>query len=284
MMGFISKMNLNIALLIFLSTVIGFLGSLTGLGGASILVPILVFFGIPIKEAIAAGMIAIIGSSSGSALYYVRSQMANIRLAMFLEIFTVIGGIAGATLTVLINPVYLYFFFALFLATSFIKIKSKPENLTANQGKRDFFTKWLACNGAYYDKSCDKKIEYYPRNTLLGGAGMFIAGLAAGMLGIGAGAFKTTVQENILRMPTKVSSATSNFIIGMTALGGASVYLFSGLLNLSLMAPIAIGTTIGAIFGGRILNRIKDKYLKILFFVIVGALIIQMLYKGITAI
>ncbi|MHB1346947.1 MAG: sulfite exporter TauE/SafE family protein [Candidatus Humimicrobiaceae bacterium] len=277
-------MTLSITLLILLSTIIGFLGSLTGLGGASILVPILVFFGIPIKEAIAAGMIAIIGSSSGSALSYVRNQMANVRLAMFLEIFTVIGGIAGATLTVMINPVYLYFFFVLFLATSFIKIRSGTQDITNTKDKRDFFTRWLACDGAYYDKSCDARVEYYPRNTLLGGAGMFVAGLAAGMLGIGAGAFKTTVQENILRMPTKVSSATSNFIIGMTALGGTSVYLFSGLLNLSLMAPIAIGTTIGAVFGGRILNRIKDKYLKILFLIIVSILIIQMLYKGITSI
>ncbi|OQA21216.1 MAG: hypothetical protein BWY60_00789 [Actinobacteria bacterium ADurb.Bin346] len=277
-------MNLNTALLIFLSAIIGFLGSLTGLGGASILIPILVFFGIPIKEAIAAGMIAIIGSSSGSALSYVRNQMANIRLAMFLEIFTVIGGIVGATLTVMISPVYLYFFFAVFLATSFIKTKSSTRDITDVEDKRDLLTRWLSCEGTYYDKSCDKKIKYYPKNTLLGGAGMFIAGLAAGMLGIGAGAFKTTVHENILKMPTKVSSATSNFIIGMTALGGASVYLFSGLLNLSLMAPIAIGTTIGAIIGGRILNRIKDKYLKILFLIIVSALIIQMLYKGIALI
>lgn len=277
-------MNLSVTLLILLSTIIGFLGSLTGLGGASILVPILIFFGIPIKEAIAAGMIAIIGSSSGSALSYVRNQMANVRLAMFLEIFTVIGGIVGATLTIIINPVYLYFFFAAFLATSFIRIRSGSQNILNDKDKRDFFSRWLACDGSYYDKSCDKKIEYYPKSTLIGGAGMFIAGIAAGMLGIGAGAFKTTVQENILRMPTKVSSATSNFIIGITALGGASVYIFSGLLNLSLMAPIAIGTTIGAVFGGRILNRIKDKYLKILFLIIVSILIIQMLYKGITSI
>lgn len=275
-------MSLSVTLLILLSTIIGFLGSLTGLGGASILVPILIFFGIPIKEAIAAGMIAIIGSSSGSALSYVRNQIANVRLAMFLEIFTVIGGIAGATLTIIINPVYLYFFFAAFLATSFIRIRSGSQYISNDKDKRDFFSRWLACEGKYYDKSCDKKIEYYPKNTLIGGVGMFIAGIAAGMLGIGAGAFKTTVHENILRMPTKVSSATSNFIIGMTALGGASVYIFSGLLNLSLMAPIAIGTTIGAIVGGRILNRIKDKYLKILFLVIVSVLIVQMIYKGIT--
>ncbi|MHB8276060.1 MAG: sulfite exporter TauE/SafE family protein [Candidatus Humimicrobiaceae bacterium] len=277
-------MTINIIFLISLSVVVGFIGSLTGLGGASALIPILVLFGIPIKEAIAAGMIAIIGSSSGSAISYVRNQMANVRIAMFLEIFTVIGGIAGASLTVIINPVYLYFFFAAFLCTSFYKPKvnvSPDYNVTS---KRDSFSRWLQCEGVYYDKSICRNIEYRPENSLFGGLGMFIAGIAAGMLGIGAGAFKTTIHEKILKMPPKVSSATSNFIIGMTALGGASVYLFSGLLNVSLMAPIAIGTTIGAFIGGRILNRIKDKYLKILFLAIVSAMIIQMMYKGIVSI
>lgn len=277
-------MTLNIIFLISLSIVVGFIGSLTGLGGASALIPILVLFGIPIKEAIAAGMIAIIGSSSGSAISYVRNQIANIRIAMFLEIFTVIGGIAGASLTLIINPVYLYFFFAAFLCTSFYKPKVNVSPDYAVSSKRDSFSKWLQCEGVYYDKSICQNIEYRPENSLFGGLGMFVAGLAAGMLGIGAGAFKTTVHEKILKMPPKVSSATSNFIIGMTALGGASVYLFSGLLNVSLMAPIAIGTTIGAFIGGRILNRIKDRYLKILFLVIVSAMIIQMIYKGIVSI
>ncbi len=113
---------------------------------------------------------------------------------------------------------------------------------------------------------------------------MLVAGLAAGMLGIGAGAFKVTVQENILKLPPKVSSTTSNFIIGMTALAGVSVYLFSGLLNLTLMVPMAIGTTIGAVVGGRILNKIKNSTLRVLFFVIVAFLIVQMLYKGVTSI
>ncbi len=112
---------------------------------------------------------------------------------------------------------------------------------------------------------------------------MFIAGIAAGMLGIGAGAFKVIVHEKILKVPSKVSSATSNFIIGMTALAGVSVYLFSGLLNLTLMAPMAIGVTIGASIGGRFLNRMPDRNLKVLFMVIVVLLIIQMLFKGVTS-
>jgi uncharacterized membrane protein YfcA len=111
---------------------------------------------------------------------------------------------------------------------------------------------------------------------------MFVAGLAAGMLGIGAGAFKVTVQENILKMPSKVSSTTSNLIIGMTALAGTSVYLLSGLLNITLMTPMAVGTTIGALIGGRVLNRFTERTLEILFFLVVTFLIIEMLYKGVT--
>jgi uncharacterized protein len=103
------------------------------------------------------------------------------------------------------------------------------------------------------------------------------------MLGIGAGAFKVTVQENVLRMPPKVASTTSNFIIGMTALAGTSIYLFSGLLNLTLMAPIAVGATIGAIIGGRVLNKISNNILRVLFLVVVFLMISQMLYKGISS-
>jgi uncharacterized protein len=113
---------------------------------------------------------------------------------------------------------------------------------------------------------------------------MFVAGIAGGMLGIGAGAFKVIVHEKVLKVPAKVSTATSSFIIGMTALAGASVYLFSGLLNLTLIAPMAVGTTIGAIVGGRFLNRIRDRNLRVLFLVVVTVLIVQMLYKGVTAI
>ncbi len=119
---------------------------------------------------------------------------------------------------------------------------------------------------------------------MVGGVGMFFAGLAAGMLGIGAGAFKVTVHESVLKMPPKVSSTTSNFIIGMTALAGTSVYLLSGLLNLTLMAPLAVGTTVGAFLGGRVLNRFDNRSLRIIFFLIVSFLIAQMLYKGVKSI
>lgn len=272
---------LNMLSLGLLSIVVGFIGSLTGIGGASILVPILVFLGIPLKEAIACGMVAIIATSSGSASSYVRDHIANVRIAMFLEMFTITGAIAGATITLYIAPVFLYFFFAAFLMTSFLGLKRSISEYTP-PSRQDRVSRWLQLHGSYFDEATKKPVEYRVNHALFGGLGMLGAGLAAGMLGIGAGAFKVTVMENILKMPPKVSSTTSNFIIGMTALAGVSVYLSSGLLNLTIMAPMAVGTTIGAVAGGRILNRLSNKTLRILFYVIVVYLIVQMIYKGIT--
>jgi uncharacterized membrane protein YfcA len=274
---------LDMISLLFISVPVGFLGSLTGLGGASILIPILVFFGIPVKEAIASGMVTVIATSSGSASSYVRERITNLKVAMYLEMFTITGAILGATITTMIYPVYLYFFFAAFLLSSFLKFRGAVKDDSASSHNQDKVSLWLELKGNYYDEAAKKLIDYKVYNALLGGAGMLVAGLAAGMLGIGAGAFKVTVQENILKMPAKVSSATSNFIIGMTALAGASIYLFSGLLNVTLMAPMAVGTTIGAIAGGRILNKCTARSLRILFFVVVALLIAQMVYKGVTS-
>ena len=273
---------LDMVTLLLMSIAVGLLGSLTGLGGASILTPILVFLGIPVKEAVACGMVAIIATSSGSASSYVKQRITNIKLAMYLEMYTIIGAIVGATITVIIAPVFLYFLFVAFLLISFVKIRSSFQPYAPPE-KQDRLSRWLGLEGSYYDQSTGKVIKYRCTNSLLGGLGMFVAGIAAGMLGIGAGAFKVIVHEKVLKVPAKVSTATSTFIIGMTALAGVSVYLFSGLLNVTLMAPMAIGVTIGAVAGGRLLTKVKDRNLRILFLIIVTLLIIQMLYKGVTS-
>jgi uncharacterized membrane protein YfcA len=275
---------LDMVTLLLISIIVGFLGALTGLGGASILIPILVLLGIPVKEAIASAMVAIIATSSGSASSFVKDKITNVKVAMYLEMFTSTGAIVGATITTIIAPVFLYFFFAAFLLTSFIKLKRSKGRSYAQPKKQDKLSRMLELKGSYFDEAKKRVIEYKVNNSLLGGAGMLVAGLAAGMLGIGAGAFKVTVQENILKMPSKVSSATSDFIIGMTALAGVSVYFFSGLLNLTLMTPMAIGATIGALVGGRILNKLQGKVLRILFLIVTFLIIVQMLYKGLTSI
>ena len=205
--------------LLLISIAVGFLGSLTGLGGASILIPILVLFGVDIKVAVACGMVAIIATSSGSASAFVRERIANIRLAMYLEMFTIIGAIIGATITVIIAPVFLYFLFAAFLLTSFVNIRSSLKEDYTSPITQDKISRWLKLEGRYFDRAKNKHVEYKVTRAFLGGLGMIVAGLAAGMLGIGAGAFKVIVHEKVLKVPAKVSSATSNLVIGMTALG-----------------------------------------------------------------
>ncbi len=229
-------------------------------------------------------MVTIIATSSGSASSYVRKGITNVKVAFYLEMFTTVGAIVGATITTVVAPVYLYFFFAGFLSTSFLRLKEKVTGDFAVPEYQDKLSRWLDLHGSYFDEAKSNLIEYKVQNALLGGLGMLIAGLAAGMLGIGAGAFKVTVQESILKLPPKVSSTTSNFIIGMTALAGTSIYFFSGLLNLTLMAPMAVGTTLGAVAGGRVLNKLGNRTLRILFYAIVAFLIAQMLYKGVTSI
>ncbi len=267
---------------LLIAIIAGLVGAMTGLGGAGILIPVLIFFDVPIKYAIAASMVAIIATSSGSASSYVKDRLSNVRAAFYLEIFTAIGAIVGATITSFVDPTLLYFFFAAFLMTSFAAVRGKSKR-SLEPVKQDAMAKWLDLEGTYYDKTTGKEVHYELHRPALAAPGMFIAGVAAGMLGIGGGAFKVSVHEIILGMPAKVSTATSNFIIGMTALAGASVYFSSGLLFLSLAAPLAIGTTIGALIGARVLQNLRNETVRSLFLVVLLFLIVEMLYKGVAS-
>ncbi len=259
----------------------GLIGSMVGIGGALILTPVLVFFGVPIKFAIGSGMVAIVATSSGSASSYVKDGLSNIRAAFYLEMFTAGGALIGAVITRLIAPVYLYFFFAAFLCTSFYGIGGRMRAEQQPVVKQDSLAAALKLEGAYYDKPLKKEVRYKLTRPLLAGPGMFVAGVAAGMLGIGAGAFKTTVQELVMGMPSKVATATSNFIIGMTALAGASVYLTSGYVYLNLAATLAIGTTVGSLAGARVLPKLTNRNIRALFMVVLVVLIAEMLYQGV---
>lgn len=261
----------------------GLIGSLVGLGGAIIMTPVLVLFGVPLKYAIAASMVTIIATSSGSAASYVKERMVNVRAAMYLEIFTILGAIAGASVTSIIAPKFLYFFFASFLLASFYGVRRYISGEVHEGVKQDRLASWLQLQGSYFDKNLGRQVDYRLTRPALAGPGMFVAGVAAGMLGIGAGAFKVSVQELVLGMPSKVATTTSNFIIGMTALAGATVYFFSGLLYLDLAAPMLIGTTIGALIGARNLNRFSNRTLRMMFLAIVTLSLVEMLYKGVTA-
>ena len=275
---------MDVVTIVLTSAFAGFLGSLIGLGGGAIVIPILSILGVPLKQAIANSMITLIATSSGSASAYVRERLTNIKAAMYLEIFTVIGAIVGATITLLVPSKYLYFFFAAFLSSSFYGIGRKMLTSTPRDGiRQDKLSRWLELEGAYYDESLDKEVSYKIARAYLGGPAMMIAGLAAGMLGIGAGAFKVAIHELILKMPPKVSSATSNFIIGMTALAGSTVFIASGLVNVVLAGSIAVGATIGSLAGSRLLPKMSDKTIRMLFLAVLIYLILQMVYKGVTS-
>jgi uncharacterized membrane protein YfcA len=271
----------GLAEVIAASFLAGFIGSITGLGGASITTPLLTLMGVPIKNAIAAGIISIIATSSGAASSYVRGGMSNLRAAMFLEMFTIVGAILGATITLFVMPRLLYFLFAGFLLTSFIGLRRHLGDELPSEVIQDRAARWLGLTGSYYDEKLGRMVSYKLTRPLAAGGGMFVAGIASGMLGIGAGAFKVAVHELILKMPSKVSSTTSTFIIGMTALAGASVYFNSGLLYLTLAAPMAVGTTLGAMAGSRILGRLSNKTTRIIFLVVVAFFIVQMLVRGV---
>jgi uncharacterized membrane protein YfcA len=261
----------------------GLLGSLVGLGGGFIMIPVLVLLGVPVKYAIAASMVTIIATSSGSAASFVKNSIANIKAGMFLEMFTIVGAIIGATITSAIAEKVLYFVFAGILLTSFLALRRARAPAEGAAVVQDKLAKSLELEGSYFDENLGREVSYKMTKPLLGGVGMFVAGIAAGMLGIGAGAFKVSVHELILKMPPKVSTTTSNFIIGVTALAGASVYFVSGLLYLDLAAPMLVGSTVGALVGGRTLNKLGSGTLRLLFLVVVVLVMVEMVYKGVTA-
>ncbi len=264
----------------------GLLGSLTGLGGASIMTPMLVGIGFPLKHSIANAMISVIATSAGSSAAYVRDRITNPRAAMYLEMFTIIGGIVGAIITLVTPSTALYFFFASFLITmnlySFYEKRRREYHISSSE-ELDRFSRWLGIHGEYYDQSEMRTIRYVVKRAHIGGPMMIIAGVAAGSLGIGAGAFKTTIQESILDLPTKVASTTSNFIIGMTGLAASTVYISSGYVNPVIAGAMALGTTLGGLVGSRLLPRISIGGVRFLSMAITIYVIVQMMYKGVAS-
>jgi uncharacterized membrane protein YfcA len=274
---------INIFSVLIVALFSGVLGSLTGLGGASIMTPILVAIGLPLKHSIANAVISIIATSAGSSAAYVRDRITNIRAAMYMEIFTIIGGIVGAYLTLMLPAVVLYFFFASFLILVLFLSREKGSlNDVSRDREIDRFSRWLNIRGEYYDPGDKIYISYIVRRAHIGGPMMMIAGVAAGSLGIGAGAFKTAIQEGIMRLPPKVATTTSNFIIGMTGLAAASVYISSGYVDPVLAASMTLGTAVGSIIGSKILPIIRGRTVRILSMIITVYLIIQMIYKGVS--
>ena len=265
----------------------GFLGSLVGLGGGIIITPALtILFGIDIKYAIGASIVAVIATSSGSAIAFVKDHVSNMRVGMLLEIFTTAGGVVGALMAGIFSSKLLYIFFSLILLNSFYGMLKKTGLI--NKGKKeedkvenDKYADKYKLNSTYYDKATGKTVKYNVTNVPEGSLVMFGAGFASGLLGIGSGAFKVVALDTYMKLPIKVSTATSNFMMGVTATASALIYFFNGTINPAIAAPIALGTLIGSRTGAKVMQRLDAKYIRYIFLPILLFTIVNMFLKGV---
>lgn len=259
----------------------GIVGSILGLGGGIIVTPALtLLFGVDINHAIGASIISVIATSSGSAVAYIRDRITNLRVGMFLEIATIIGAITGAFIGVLIAPRFLYVIFALLLLYSaYAMIKKGKQEVPENVPLHPMAEK-LGLQGEYYDKALGTTVAYNVDRVYEGFGVMYGAGVISGLLGIGSGSFKVMAMDVFMKMPLKVSSATSNFMMGVTAAASAGIYLLRGDIIPIISAPVALGVLIGATVGSRLMQRMKSKTIRMLFIPVMVYIAFQMIYQG----
>ncbi|MBA9083591.1 hypothetical protein FHR92_000034 [Fontibacillus solani] len=267
---------------IFLIAILaGVVGSVLGLGGGIVVTPALtLLFGVDINHAIGASIISVIATSSGSAIAYLRDRITNLRVGMFLEIATTVGAITGAFIGALVAPKFLYFIFALLLLYSaYAMVKKGKEEVPANVPLHPVAEK-LGLDGEYYDKALGKTVSYNVDRVYEGFGVMYGAGVISGLLGIGSGSFKVMAMDVFMKMPLKVSTATSNFMMGVTAAASAGIYLLRGDIIPIISAPVALGVLVGATVGSRIMQRMKSKTIRKLFIPVMVYVAFQMIYQG----
>jgi uncharacterized membrane protein YfcA len=260
----------------------GIVGSISGLGGGIVIVPVLtVMLGMPIEDAIAASIVSVIAVSSGAGSVYVKDRITNIRIAMFLELSTAAGALLGASvLTRFVNPHLLSVLFGLLLLLSLIPVFARLGEELPQGVKNDKLAALLKLNGTYYDKRLGRDVSYNVTGIPEALGIMFAAGIISGLLGIGAGVVKVLAHEIAMKVPTKVSTATSNFMIGVTAAAAAGVYLRRGLVLPYLVVPVATGVLAGAFLGTMLMERMSNAWIRRVFAVALGVIGLQMLLRG----
>jgi uncharacterized membrane protein YfcA len=257
----------------------GFLGALTGLGGGVVIVPFLVLMGVDMKYAIGASLVSVIATSSGAAASYVKEGYSNIRIGMFLEIATTLGALTGAYLMNFTPTQTLSIIFGIVLLISaYLSLRTPPRQHGAE--KPDLLAVWLRLDGAY--PTAEGKLSYHVHRVPLGFGLMYLAGCLSGLLGIGSGAFKVLAMDQAMRIPFKVSTTTSNFMIGVTAAASAGVYLHHGQIDPVLTMPVMLGVLVGSLLGAQVLMEARTRLLRRIFSAVILILGIQMIYKGLT--
>jgi uncharacterized protein len=271
-----------IVALMALALIAGFVGSLSGLGGGMFIVPALVIFAhVPMQVAVGASLMAVVATSAGASVAFVRDGWTNLKVAIVLECATVTGAIAGAFLAGLASTTLLELLFALvMLQSAYFSFRKRDAEPLASS---DQLCHRLGLEGSFpeYDGST---VSYGVANLPGGAALMTLAGLMSGLLGIGSGALKVIAMDQIMHLPLKVSSATSNFMIGVTAGAGALVFLARGYISPMVAAPVALGVTAGAIAGSKLLPYANVRWLRAGFVGILVLVAVEMGWRAITGV
>jgi uncharacterized membrane protein YfcA len=262
------------------SVAAGILGSIVGLGGGVIIIPILtIFFGVNIHFAIGASIISVIATSSGAAATYVKDKMTNLRIGMFLELATTTGAVLGAAVAVYLDSTILEIVFGSVLLVSLIPLVRKIGEEIPPKQKLSGISKTLSLTGEYTERN-GTTIQYNATNAKTGLSGMFAAGLVSGLLGIGSGTFKVISMDVAMKLPMKVSTTTSNFMIGVTAAASAGIYYVRGDIDPAIAAPVALGILLGSIIGTRLLLRIGNTMIRKIFAIALALSAVEMILRA----
>jgi uncharacterized membrane protein YfcA len=257
----------------------GLLGALGGVGGGLIIVPVLtIAFGADIHLAAGASIVSVIATSSGTAVAYLREGLANIHIAMFLQPATAGGAIVGALLAGSLSGSLLLLILGAVLlisvATQLVRLNDEPG--AGALPVHDPFH----LSGTYFSIRLGRDVSYGGHRVGLGLAIMAVAGIVSGLLGIGSGALNVLAMDGAMRLPMKVSSATSNFMIGVTAAASVGIYVARGYVDAGLAAPVALGILAGALAGARLLGRLTNRHVRIVFIPVLAAIAVETLLRG----
>lgn len=274
--------NPQVLLFLAISFASSALGGILGMAGGVFIVPLLTMVvGVDMHTAIKASVVSVIACSCASAGLYLKEKLTHFRLAMILEVATTLGALLGVFFIGSIPDVYLILLFSFILFLSAQQMFAKRNELSfAGNGKSQSWVSKLELHGSYVDRE-KGRVDYSIDNLPLGMVLMFFAGLVSALLGIGSGVLKIPAMDSALKLPIKVSSATSNFMIGVTAAASAGAYFIQGEINAEIAGPVVLGSVLGSLFGAKILISLKAQRIRVIFVFILLGLAVQMLYSAV---
>ena len=259
----------------------GLLGAMLGLGGGIIIIPLLtLLLGVDIHYAVGASIVSVIATSSGAAATYVRDRITNLRVGMFLEMGTTVGAISGAYLASVLTGKVLYLIFGVVMAYSGLMMFRKRSSELPEQVPASALATSLRMHASYFDPALGTQVPYRVAGVIPALGLMYVAGVVSGLLGIGSGALKVPAMDLAMHLPIKVSSATSNFMIGVTAAASAGIYFLRGDIQPIIAAPVAIGVLVGAMLGTRLLTRLRGTVIRQVFVLVLAVICAEMLGRG----